>query len=129
MEGWMCSASLMSDRDLPHFAVWKLNSYVNNSSFLFDIFVLQVEEKIPKVSKKPQMMDAPCPAQTQDEETEETVKKTLEPEGKDSRNDTLQENTEQFFVTQVRHLFPYCPYWLGNMNSTTYIAFQKYTLG
>ncbi|GAA6232269.1 X-ray radiation resistance-associated protein 1 [Lates japonicus] len=67
----------------------------------------KVEERIPKVSKKPQLMDAPCPAQTQDEETEETVKKTQEPEGKDSRNDTFQENTEQFFVTQAADISEY----------------------
>lgn len=48
--------------------------------------MLQVQERIPK-------------AQT--EKSELTVKRTPEPEGKNSRDDTFQENTELFFVTQV----------------------------
>lgn len=63
-----------------------------------DMFVLQVKERIPKMSKKLLLMAATCPAPTQDEETEVTVKKTPEPEGRD---DTFQEDTEHFFVTQV----------------------------
>lgn len=47
------------------------------------------------------LMDAPCPAQTQVEKSKMTVKRTPESEGKNSRDDTLQENTEHFFVTQV----------------------------
>ncbi|XP_037604365.1 X-ray radiation resistance-associated protein 1 [Sebastes umbrosus] len=58
-----------------------------------------VEERIPKVSKKPLLMDAPCPAQTQVEKSEVNFKRTSESE--DSGDDTIQENTERFFVTQV----------------------------
>lgn len=58
-----------------------------------------MEERIPKVSKKPLPMDAP--AQTQVEKVELTVKRTPESEGKSSGEDILQDNTEHFFVTQV----------------------------
>ena len=55
-----------------------------------------MEEKIQKVLKKPLLMEAPCPAQNQDEATEVT-----DSESKKSRDNTFQENTEHFFVTQV----------------------------
>ncbi|XP_040907987.1 X-ray radiation resistance-associated protein 1 [Toxotes jaculatrix] len=67
----------------------------------------KVQERIPKVSKKPLLMDAPCPVQTyEDEETEVTVKNTPESERKSSR-DNIQENTEHFFVTQVADISDY----------------------
>lgn len=55
-------------------------------------FLLQVEQRIPKVSKKSVLMD---------EETELTVKKTTECEGKNRRDDPSPGNTEPFFFTQV----------------------------
>ncbi|XP_049448063.1 X-ray radiation resistance-associated protein 1 isoform X1 [Epinephelus fuscoguttatus] len=61
----------------------------------------KVEEKIPKVLKKPVLMNAPCPFQTHVEKSEATVERTRESEGENSRDDTLQENTEPFFVTQA----------------------------
>lgn len=73
--------------------------YISESSF--DIIILQVEDKIPYVSKKALLMDAPCPAQTQAEKSEETVKRVAESEGMNSRDETFQEHTEHFFVTQV----------------------------
>lgn len=74
------------------------DSYIN-AFFGGIFFVLQVEERIPKASKKPLLMDALRPAHTQDEKSELAVERTPESEGK--RSDTLQENTEHFFVTQV----------------------------
>ncbi|KAM9348900.1 X-ray radiation resistance-associated protein 1 [Symphorus nematophorus] len=59
----------------------------------------KLEERIPKVSKKSLLMDAPCPAHT--ERSELTVKRIQECEGKNSGHNTLQENTQHFFVTQV----------------------------
>ncbi|XP_044078939.1 X-ray radiation resistance-associated protein 1 isoform X2 [Siniperca chuatsi] len=50
----------------------------------------KVEERIPKVSKKPLLRDAPRPAQV--EKSEVTVGRTSE---------SLQEDTEHFFVTQA----------------------------
>ncbi|XP_039634222.1 X-ray radiation resistance-associated protein 1 isoform X2 [Perca fluviatilis] len=58
----------------------------------------KVEERIPK---KPMLMDAPCPAQSQVEKSKMTVKRTPKSEGENSRDGTLQENTEHFFVTQA----------------------------
>ncbi|XP_031175907.1 X-ray radiation resistance-associated protein 1 isoform X2 [Sander lucioperca] len=66
----------------------------------------KVEERIPKM---PMLMDAPCPAQTQVEKSKMTVKRTPESEGKNSRDDTLQENTEHFFVTQATDV-PQCEF-------------------
>ncbi|XP_036974835.1 X-ray radiation resistance-associated protein 1 isoform X4 [Acanthopagrus latus] len=57
----------------------------------------KVEESIPKVSVM--LMDAPCP--TQAEKSRLTAERTPESESKKKRDDTLQENTEHFFVTQV----------------------------
>ncbi|XP_054481677.1 X-ray radiation resistance-associated protein 1 [Anoplopoma fimbria] len=54
----------------------------------------KVEERIPKVSKKLLLMDAPCSAQSE-------TKKTPESEGENSGDETFQENTEHFFVTQA----------------------------
>ncbi|XP_070774133.1 X-ray radiation resistance-associated protein 1 [Enoplosus armatus] len=59
----------------------------------------KVEERIPKVSKKAPLTDAPCPAQV--EKSDATVERTPESEGKKSKDNTLQENTEHFFVTQA----------------------------
>ncbi|XP_029304202.1 X-ray radiation resistance-associated protein 1 isoform X2 [Cottoperca gobio] len=53
----------------------------------------KVEERIPKVSKKPKLMDA----QTQVEKRTATV----ESEGEYIGDDSLQENTEHFFATQA----------------------------
>ncbi|XP_030294882.1 X-ray radiation resistance-associated protein 1 isoform X2 [Sparus aurata] len=58
---------------------------------------LKVEERIPKVSVM--LMDAPCP--TQSEKSQLTAERTPESKSKKKRDDTLQENTEHFFVTQV----------------------------
>lgn len=80
----MCSALLLSDHDSPDFTICKQNSHT------FDIFVLQMEERILKASKKPLLMDSSHPAQA--EKSEVTVERTSE---------SLHENTEQFFVTQV----------------------------
>ncbi|KAM8741248.1 X-ray radiation resistance-associated protein 1 isoform 1-T1 [Acanthopagrus schlegelii] len=57
----------------------------------------KVEESIPKVSVM--LMDAPCP--TQVEKSRLTAERTPESKSKKKRDDTLQENTEHFFVTQV----------------------------
>ncbi|XP_073335724.1 X-ray radiation resistance-associated protein 1 [Pagrus major] len=57
----------------------------------------KVEERIPKVSET--LMDAPCPAQAG--ESQLTAERTPESKSKRNRDDTLQENTEHFFVTQV----------------------------
>lgn len=46
-------------------------------------------------------MDASRPAETQVEKSEEAVKAVPETDGKKSRDNTLQEHTEHFFVTQV----------------------------
>ncbi|XP_078121963.1 X-ray radiation resistance-associated protein 1 isoform X2 [Sander vitreus] len=66
----------------------------------------KVEERIPK---KPMLMDAPCPAQSQVEKSKMTVKRTPESEDENSRDDTLQENTEYFFVTQATDV-PQCEF-------------------
>lgn len=78
--------------------MWQHDSYL---LLTYLLYVLQVEEKIPKVLKKPVLMNAPCPFQTHVEKSEATVERTRESEGENSGDDTLQENTEPFFVTQV----------------------------
>lgn len=78
---------------------------MNKFIFLFDILVLQVEERIPKVSKKPSSMDKPCLAQTQVGECEVTLKTIPTSEDKNNRDETLRENTKHFFVTQVWPVF------------------------
>ena len=55
-----------------------------------------MKERILKVSKRALMRDAPCPNQTQAEEGSE---------GKNNGDETLRENTEHFFVTQVWTVF------------------------
>ena len=72
--------------------------------FFFDILVLQVEKRIPKVSKKPLLIDTPCP-KTQVEECEVTLKTTPGSEGKNNEDETLGEDAEHFFVTQVWSVF------------------------
>ncbi|XP_051257232.1 X-ray radiation resistance-associated protein 1 isoform X1 [Dicentrarchus labrax] len=59
----------------------------------------KVEERVPKESKKPPLMDVPCRAPV--EKSELTGKRTPVSEGENSEDDTFQENTEQFFVTQA----------------------------
>ncbi|XP_068457490.1 X-ray radiation resistance-associated protein 1 [Clinocottus analis] len=54
----------------------------------------KVEERIPKVSKKLLLMEAPYSAQSE-------MKKKAESEGEHSEDDTFQENTKHFFVTQA----------------------------
>ncbi|XP_028451861.1 X-ray radiation resistance-associated protein 1 isoform X3 [Perca flavescens] len=66
----------------------------------------KVEQRIPK---KPMLMDKPCPAQSQVEKSKMTVKRTPKSEGENSRDDTLQENTEHFFVTQATDV-PQCEF-------------------
>ncbi|XP_042354596.1 X-ray radiation resistance-associated protein 1 isoform X2 [Plectropomus leopardus] len=61
----------------------------------------KVEERNPKVSKRPMLMGAPCPAQTYVEKSEADVERKRESESENRRDDTLQENTEPFFVTQA----------------------------
>ncbi|KAM7397917.1 hypothetical protein PAMA_005994 [Pampus argenteus] len=61
----------------------------------------KVEERIPKVSNKPLLMDTTCPVQTKVEEYEVTLKTTLGSEGKNNGDETLRENTKHFFVTQA----------------------------
>ncbi|KAF0038300.1 hypothetical protein F2P81_008784 [Scophthalmus maximus] len=58
----------------------------------------KVEQRIPKVSKKSVLMD---------EETELTVKKTTECEGKNRRDDPSPGNTEPFFFTQAADVSEY----------------------
>nr|XP_046267307.1 X-ray radiation resistance-associated protein 1 [Scatophagus argus] len=62
----------------------------------------KVEERTAKASEKLLMMDAPRPAQA--EKNEPAVRCTAESEGKKSRDDTLQENTERVFLTQALEL-------------------------
>ncbi|XP_044226953.1 X-ray radiation resistance-associated protein 1 isoform X2 [Thunnus albacares] len=60
----------------------------------------KVEKRIQKVSKKPLLMNKPCP-KTQVEECEVTLKTTPASEGKNNEDKTLRENAEHFFVTQA----------------------------
>lgn len=66
-----------------------------------DIFASQFIERPPKVWKKPLLMEAPCPTQTHVEKSESTAEETPESESGNCRDDTFQESTEHFFVTQV----------------------------
>ncbi|KAM7374265.1 hypothetical protein PAMP_006933 [Pampus punctatissimus] len=61
----------------------------------------KVEERITKVSNKPLLMDTSCPAQTQVEEYEVTLKTTRGSEGKNNGAESLRENTKHFFMTQA----------------------------
>ncbi|KAI3373603.1 hypothetical protein L3Q82_022197 [Scortum barcoo] len=65
----------------------------------------KVEERIPKVLKRPLLMDAL--AQTHVEKSELTVKRTPQSEGRS--RDTPHESTEHFFVTQVADV-PECEF-------------------
>ncbi|KAK5858444.1 hypothetical protein PBY51_002582 [Eleginops maclovinus] len=65
------------------------------------------KERPPKVLKKPMLKDAPCPTQTHVEKSESTVQKTPESESGNSRDDTFQESTEHFFVTQATEVPEY----------------------
>ena len=77
----------------------KVKQFCQRLVFYFcNIFAVQVEERIPKVSVM--LMDAPCP--TQSEKSQLTAERTPESKSKKKRDDTLQENTEHFFVTQVQ---------------------------
>ncbi|KAI4813770.1 hypothetical protein KUCAC02_003000 [Chaenocephalus aceratus] len=58
-------------------------------------------ERPPKVWKKPLLMEAPCPTQTHVEKSESTAEETPESESGNCRDDTFQESTEHFFVTQA----------------------------
>uniref|UniRef100_A0A3B4Z4S8 X-ray radiation resistance associated 1 n=1 Tax=Stegastes partitus TaxID=144197 RepID=A0A3B4Z4S8_9TELE len=61
----------------------------------------KTEEKIPKVSNKPLLMKTTCPAQSQAEKSQATVKGTTGSEGKNSGGQTFHENTQHFFITQA----------------------------
>lgn len=82
----------------PHFAVNQLHQQL--FSFYFFFFSPLEVDRLLRVSKKSLLMVTPHPVQV--EKKKKTVWKTPgESEGTKNENDTSQENSESFFLTQV----------------------------